>query len=265
MTTNPPAPKRPDYGLYAPGVVRNLFLVGAAGWALFASGVLGLWPGDALNTSLAGTGLGFAVSFTLTGLWMVWHSKVSKFHGRERLLDRIAWRGDETALDVGCGRGLLLVAAARRLPRGKAVGIDVWQAEDLTGNRPEATLENARLEGVADRVEVRTADMRELPFPDGSFDVVVSNVAIHNLYQPAERERAIAEIARVLKPGGQALINDIRHGDEYAAAFPKHGCADVRCLGSRWASQAVALFTFGSLRPATLLARKPSATSTASI
>jgi SAM-dependent methyltransferase len=265
MTANVPAPRRPDYGLDAPGVVRNLFLVGAAGWALFASGALGLWPGAALNSSLAWTGLGFAVSFSLTGLWMVWHSKVGKFRSRERLLDRIAWRGDETALDVGCGRGLLLVAAARRLPRGKAVGIDVWQAEDLTGNRPEATLENARLEGVADRVEVRTADMREVPFPDGTFDTVVSNVAIHNLYQPAERARAIAEIARVLKPGGQALINDIRHGDEYAAAFAKHGCADVRRLGPRWLALGVVLLTFGSLRPATLLARKPSATSAASI
>jgi arsenite methyltransferase len=265
MTNNAPATKRPDYGLDAPGVVRNLFLAGGAGWALFASAALGLWPGDALNASLAWAGLGFAVSFTLTGLWMVWHSKVGKLRSRSRLLDRLAWRGDETALDVGCGRGLLLVAAARRLPRGKAVGIDIWQAEDLTGNRPEAALENARLEGVADRVEVRTADMRQMPFPDGTFDVVVSNVAIHNLYQPAERERAVAEIARVLKPGGQALINDIRHGDEYAAAFAKHGCPDVCRLNSPWASLAATLFTFGSLRPATLLARKPSATSAASI
>jgi ubiquinone/menaquinone biosynthesis C-methylase UbiE len=196
---------------------------------------------------------------------MIWDSKVGKYRRCERLLDRVAWRGDETVLDVGCGRGLMLTAAARRVPRGKAVGIDVWQAEDLTGNRPEATLENARLEGVADRVEVRTADMRAMPFPDGCFDMVVSNVAIHNLYQPAERERAVAEIARVLKPGGQALINDIRHGNEYAAAFAKHGCADLRRLSSRWLTLAVALFTFGSLRPATLLARKADATSAASI
>jgi ubiquinone/menaquinone biosynthesis C-methylase UbiE len=104
-----------------------------------------------------------------------------------------------------------------------------------------------------------------MPFPDGTFDVVVSNVAIHNLYQPAERERALAEIARVLKPGGQALINDIRHGDEYAAALAKHGCPAVRRLGLRWLSVAAALFTFGSLRPATLLARKASATSATSI
>jgi ubiquinone/menaquinone biosynthesis C-methylase UbiE len=265
MTNNAPAPKRPDYGLDAPGVVRNLFLAGAAGLALWASVAVGLWSGRVGPFLVAPMGLAAGLSLTLTGVWMVWHSKVGKFRSRERLLDRLAWRGDETALDVGCGRGLLLTAAARRVPRGKAVGIDIWQAEDLTGNRPEATLENARLEGVADRVEVRTADMREMPFPDGTFDVVLSNVAIHNLYQPTERERAIAEIARVLKPGGQALINDIRHGDEYAAAFAKHGCSDTHRLSSRWLTLATALFTFGSLRPATLLARKPSAASATSI
>jgi ubiquinone/menaquinone biosynthesis C-methylase UbiE len=265
MASKAPAPKRPNYGLDAPGVVFNLLLAGGLGWALFTSAALGLWPGDALNASLAWTGLGFGLGFTATGAWMVWYSKVGKYRRRERLLDRLAWRGDETALDVGCGRGLMLVAAARRVPRGKAVGVDLWQAEDLTGNRPEATLENARLEGVAERVEVHTADMRKMPFPDGAFDVIVSNVAIHNLYQPAEREQAIAEIVRVLKPGGQALVNDIRHGDEYAAAFAKHGCADVRRLSPRWLTLAAALFTFGSLRPAALLARKDSATSAASL
>jgi ubiquinone/menaquinone biosynthesis C-methylase UbiE len=265
MESKAPAPRRPDYRLDAPGVVRNLLLAGGIGLAVWATAAVGMWSGRLGRVVVAPMGLWAGLSLTVTGLWMVWHSKVGKFRSRERLLDRLAWRGDETALDVGCGRGLLLVAAARRLPRGKAVGIDIWQAEDLTGNRPEATLENARLEGVADRVEVRTADMRQLPFPDDSFDVIVSNVAIHNLYRPAERERAVAEIARVLKPGGQALINDIRHGDEYTAAFTKHGCPDVHRLSSRWLTVLTALFTFGSLRPATLLARKPSATSAASI
>src|SRR5437763_13847189 len=98
MTSTVPAPKCPDYGLDAPGVVRNLFLAGGLGWALFASAALGLWPGEALNASLAWTGFGFAVSLTLTGVSMVWHSNVGKFRGRERRLDRPAWRGAEPAL-----------------------------------------------------------------------------------------------------------------------------------------------------------------------
>jgi len=86
---------------------------------------------------------------------------------------------------------------------GKATGIDVWQAEDLSGNRPEATRINAEREGVADRVEIQTADMRKLPFPDATFDVVVSRAAIHNLYTATDRAQAIGQIARVLSRAGR--------------------------------------------------------------
>src|SRR5205823_1073831 len=115
----------------------------------------------------------------------------------------IRWRGDERVLDVGCGHGLMLLGAAKRLTSGRATGIDIWSREDQKANSAEATLENARREGVADRVELLTADAREIPFPDGSFDVVISSFAIHNIYDRAQRGRAIREIARVLKPGGR--------------------------------------------------------------
>jgi ubiquinone/menaquinone biosynthesis C-methylase UbiE len=187
---------------------------------------------------------------------MVWSSRVGKVRERERLLDALPWTGAESVLDVGCGRGLMLIGAAKRLKSGRAVGVDIWQAEDLSGNRPDATLENARLEGVADRVEVKTADMRKLPFEAAAFDAVVSSKAIHNVYSAAGRAEAIREIARVLKPGGRALIDDIRHGSEYAAELARAGCGDVRRLDSRAGSAFLALVTFGSLRPATLLARK---------
>ena len=156
-------------------------------------------------------------------VWMVWSSKVGKVKERETLLDRVAWTGRERVLDVGCGRGLMLIGAAKRLTTGIATGVDIWQAEDLSGNRPEATLENAAREGVADRVRVETADMRKMPFPDGAFDVAVSNAAIHNLYAREDRSKAIREIARVLKPGGVAVISDIRHLGEYASTF----CGDA--------------------------------------
>src|SRR6185295_18018662 len=101
---------------------------------------------------------------------------------------------------------------------------DIWQTVDLSGNKPEATLENARREGVADRVEVRTADMRQLPFPNDTFDAIVSCAAVHNLYKREHREQALREIARVLKPGGRVLIADIRNLGEYVAALQQHGC-----------------------------------------
>jgi arsenite methyltransferase len=250
----------PDYGLDAPGVIRNLFVAGAAGLLVFASKALRLWAPaitvGPVRFDLAAMGLAIGIVCVGMGIWMVWTSRVGKIRERERLLDRIPWSGSERVLDVGCGRGLMLVGAAKRLTAGKATGIDIWQAEDLSGNRPEAVLENARREGVSDRIEVKTADMRQIPFPDATFDAVVSCSAIHNLYAEPDRAKAIREIARVLKPGGRAVIDDIRHGREYAAQFQAAGCAKVESVGSPAAAIFLGLLTWGSLRPATLVVRR---------
>lgn len=257
--------RKPDYGIDAPGVVRNLLALGAVGLGLCLVGAIMGRPlvvsiplgGTRLLLPLARMG-GFAgTGFAVMGFWMLWESKIGKIRSRDKLLDHLSWTGAERVLDVGCGRGLLLIGAARRLTTGSATGIDLWQTEDLSGNRPEATRENARLEGVADRVDVRTADMRKLPFADGSFDVIVSSAAIHNLYAAKDRSRAIAEICRVLKPGGRALIDDIRHGAEYAAALAANHCDEIRRLDSPAVSVLLAVVTFRSLRPATLMAKKP--------
>jgi ubiquinone/menaquinone biosynthesis C-methylase UbiE len=254
----------PDYGLDAPGVVRNLLIAGAAGLLLFASKALGLWKavvtftvgGVIVRFPLAPMGLFGGAACLGMALWMIWTSKVGKIQEREKLLDRIAWKGNEHVLDVGCGRGLMLVGAAKRLTNGTATGVDIWQAEDLSGNTPDAPLENARREGVSERVAVKTADMRSLPFPDGTFDVVVSCAAIHNLYVREDRAKAVREISRVLKPGGRAVIDDIRNGREYAAGFAANGCRKVENTGPPFEALLLALMTMGSLRPATILVTK---------
>jgi len=252
--------ERPDYGIDAPDVVRNLAL---SGGACLVVGILSLTHviPRVLNlgrvhiavvppTLTAGTAL------AASALGMYFGSKFGKISEREKLIGRIEWRGDERVLDVGCGRGLVLVGAARRLKTGNAVGIDIWQAEDLSGNRPGMPLENARREGVADRVGVVTADMRTIPFASDTFDVVLSRAAIHNLYAAPFREAAIREVARILKPGGRAVISDIRHHGEYRKTFEAAGCPDVRLLDSPIASLFWSIVTMGSLRPNTMLVTK---------
>src|SRR5262249_3645510 len=199
------------------------------------------------HVDLARTGLFAGLGCGVMGVWMLYDSRVGKLKERDRLLDRIPWRGDESVLDVGCGRGLMLIAAARRLSAGKATGLDLWQAEGLGGNRPEATLGNARRGGGAARGEVRTGGMAGMPVPAACFDVVVSNVAIHNVYEAEGRARTMAEIARVLKPGGRVVIHDIRHAGEYAAALSAGGLTEVACVGSRAGKVLLFLMTLGSL------------------
>src|SRR5258706_13401917 len=251
--------KAPDYGVDAPGVIRNLLIVTVIGFLLWLTMRLGWWAGDlsagGVHLPLGHIAFWPAATCLLMALWMLYDSKIGKMRNREQLLDAVHFTENARVLDVGCGRGLMLIGAAKRLKTGTASGIDLWQAEDLSGNRPEATMENAAREGVADRVDVQTADMRKIPFPDATFDVIVSCAAIHNIYDAAGRRQAITEIARVLKPGGEAVIDDIRHGREYAASFAANGCTS-RSTGSGIIAVFLAVLTMGSLRPVTLVVRK---------
>jgi ubiquinone/menaquinone biosynthesis C-methylase UbiE len=172
-----------------------------------------------------------ACFFLIAPLFMLWSSKFGKMRVRDRLIAALALKGDEQVLDVGCGRGLALIGAAKKLTTGKAVGIDLWSAKDLSGNTPEKARANAVIEGVADRIEIVTGDMRAMPFEDARFDAIVSMTAIHNVPSRAARDKALAEIVRVLKPGGRIAIFDIMHPFHYLTVLRRLGMADVKGSG----------------------------------
>lgn len=241
----PLMPSKPDYGIDAPGVIRNLLLIGLALLAVsfFIGRVAKVGP--RLRPTMIITG-GILVA---EGLAMLAYSKIGKFRHRDRMLAKIEWRGDERVLDVGTGRGALLIGAAKQLKTGRAVGIDIWSTKDLSANAMEATYANAELEGVRDLVELKTASATRMNFDTDSFDVVLSNLCIHNIDNAVGRDEACREIARVLKPGGVAVISDFKHTADYARVLSESGLAVERsgpCL----------LDTFPPLRIVT--ARKPS-------
>ncbi|HZB29298.1 MAG TPA: class I SAM-dependent methyltransferase [Streptosporangiaceae bacterium] len=162
---------------------------------------------------------------SLRGKFLVWRE----------VLDGLELRGDERLLDLGCGRGAVLLAAARHLPHGQAVGVDLWRVGHQFGNSSAATLWNARAEGVADRVAVHAGDLRRLPYAEASFDLVVSSLTVHTIFGRAGRAKAIAEAYRVLRPGGRLVIADLaRTPREYARVLKGLDARDVQVQGLGW-------------------------------
>jgi arsenite methyltransferase len=225
-----PAQKgKANYGIDAPEIVARFGLLGLCCCAVAAAAIFGagklfpLWL-----RYFAPPAITIGVTFLAQSLVMLWGSKVGKLQLRDKILASISWRGDERVLDVGCGHGLMLIGAAKKLGQGKAIGIDLWQKQDQAGNSREATWQNILVEGVADRAELTDGDARGLPFGDATFDVVLSSWALHNIYEAAGRAKAIHEIVRVLKPGGTVIIVDIRHGREYEQSLRQAGMRSVQ-------------------------------------
>ncbi len=213
--------RRGTYGIDAPFAPAFIAVVAALELALAVSlGKVRLLLAALFILAI----LGFYLHGTLRGKFVVW----------AELLDTLNLRGEDRILDMGCGRGAVLLMAAQHLTTGRAVGVDLWRSADQSGNSPEATQRNAVAEGVADRVELHTGDMTALPFDDNSFDVVVSSLAIHNISGRAGREKAIDEAVRVLRPGGRLMIADIRATRQYQAQLAKIGMSDVSRRGLGW-------------------------------
>jgi SAM-dependent methyltransferase len=217
-----------DYGLDAPGLVKY-FLIGVVG-AVVIGILVNSQEYNVLLRGLAQMGAAFAAS----GFLMIVYSYYGKFRSRDALIRSIRLIGNETVLDLGCGRGLLLIGAAKALSTGKAIGIDLWSQADLSSNRREATIENAKIEGVEDRIEVIDGDMQELPLADASVDVVIASMSIHNIPSKRGREEAIREAVRVLKPGGKIALLDFKSTALYASVAKSVGLKNVRRPVSPW-------------------------------
>lgn len=208
--------KKPSYGIDAPKVIRNLFLAGACLFILsfiFPSITLGkvsidiswfIWPG---------------INFMIGGMLMIIYAFIGKYFHRDRMLDLIDWRGDEQVLDIGTGKGLMMIGAAKKLTTGFSTGIDIWNVEDLSGNNLASAINNAKLEGVGNKIVIKNENAMDMSFSNDFFDIILTNLCLHNIYDKAGRHTACLEIARVLKTGGTAIISDFRHVKEYKENF----------------------------------------------
>jgi len=169
----------------------------------------------------------FGAFFALCAFSYLYTTLHGKFVWWADLLDDARLKGNEYAVDLGCGRGAVMISLAKRLTTGRVSGIDLWRSQDQSGNDIEATKHNARSCGVEDRVELNTGNITTLPYYDEQFDLVVSSLAIHNLKAREDRRKAITEAVRVLEPGGKIIIADISHTEEYADWLNEAGMESV--------------------------------------
>jgi arsenite methyltransferase len=233
-------PRKGEYGFDAPYVPFFMALGGVPLWYFSINNLLREDLTGAAFMAISG-----AFLWASAGTF-IYTTRAGKFKVWNELLNSIPLNGNEKVLDVGCGRGAVLLLAAQKLTTGKATGIDLWQAQDQSGNSALATEKNAKAEGVTG-VELLTGDMRALPFSNNAFDVIVSSLAIHNVPDAIGREKSIQEIARVLKPGGQVLLADFKFTKDYAQTLRASGLINVQTqnlgirfwYGGPWAATAL--------------------------
>jgi ubiquinone/menaquinone biosynthesis C-methylase UbiE len=118
---------------------------------------------------------------------------------RDRILSLAQLRGDDVVVDIGAGTGLLSLALAPRVEKVWAIDVSPAMTEYVRVKAASAELDN---------IEATTATASSLPLVDGSVSVVVSNYCLHHL-RDGDKERALAEAYRVLRPGGRLVLGDM--------------------------------------------------------
>jgi len=188
---------RYDFGYEWPWTLGHL--IGAAVFALAACaawrvarpglglvfGALGVWA--LAGAAIVNLVLGFSLPIALP---------TARFleSGQGRVLDAGA----------GSGRSSLMVLLAR--PTATVTALDIFDARyGIGGNTPDRLRANARAAGAEARLDVQVGDMRAMPFAPATFDAAVSAFAIDHLSR-ADVERTFAEMARVIRPGGDFLM-----------------------------------------------------------
>ncbi len=189
-----------DYGSWMSGITALAVVLAVLSFSVFHITVLGV-----LFSVVAAALMALLV-------WITWIRRQYAFGGggimeqvHRVVLSHLDYDGQGKILEVGCGSGALAIRAALTWPKAKVIGIDYWGA---VYNYSKALCEkNAVSEGVASHCVFQHGDVKQLDFPDESFDVVISNYVYHNV-MGADMQKLLLESLRVLKKGGVFALND---------------------------------------------------------
>jgi len=191
-------------------------------------------PRAAEAALIVGPGVGLLILVVTSSLF--WSSRQGKVRELTRIVNNLPFGGSEVVLDLGCGRGVATVMAAKKLEAGIALGVDMWSKARISGNSPQSVLANASYEGLGNRVAAVKGSSTHLPLVDSSVDIILSGLAIHHLVPRRQRNALFAEMARVLKDGGRIGILDAGNGNEYASILTGIGLRDIEMHRLRFSS-----------------------------
>jgi arsenite methyltransferase len=216
--------KKADYGQDMPGIILAVSILAVVLLAL-AFWQYHQYAFSHSNSTFTNSIIlaSIAVFFILIAFVGIWSSRSGKLLLRDKVISKLNFTGSESILDIGCGRGLLLLEVAKKIPNGKAIGADLWLGNIEYKNSPQMVLDNATIEGVSGRIEVVTADAQALPFNDKSFDIVMTSLMMHHI---SDIHKALNEMVRVLKPGGTLVIADV-NSKRYAKMITALGLSQV--------------------------------------
>jgi len=161
--------------------------------------------------------IGIYLHTTIRGRFLLWGNVLAAVPTPQR------------TLDVGCGRGMVLIETLIEFPQAEGVGLDLWRSRSAKGVERKILISNATENHVMDRTSLQIGDMTAMPFPDDSFDLVTANIAISDVdHDEAGRRAAVAEILRVTRRGGQIRIVDIHYVGEYRDQLKNLGADNVK-------------------------------------
>jgi len=157
----------------------------------------------------------------------------SKIH--DLIVSKLNSQRKEKILDIGSGSGSLIIKLAKTFPEAALTGIDYWGG-NWEYSRTQCQ-QNAKIEGVADRIDFLKASAAELPFSDNEFDSIVSCLTFHEVKDRKNKPEVMKEALRVLKPGGEFVFLDLFmdekiFGDEKELlnALKKDGVSELNSL-----------------------------------
>ena len=195
---------------YGHRVIRPFAILGMLGILGLTVTVLAFWFSQPMNwilwiigIPLAFIGIWLGITYVVVYRKVIMPEYISLLGSNVTDFDD-SLHGDEHILVVGCGSGRVAIELAKLLTTGQVTGIDIFEQVNKDGpNRPS---ENARIEGVKNKVTFQYGDATNIPFEDASFDLLTMDNVLHEIEEEELKIQALSEAYRVLKPGGRLVI-----------------------------------------------------------